>query len=177
MNAGVLLIDPKYPHNVGAAWRACAVWGAHTLRWTGNRVEDPRDWPKGYRLPREERMKAYAKVSGAQTEAPDDPLLPFVGAGLTPVAVELRDDAENLVDFVHPERAVYVFGPEDGSVGKGIFAACHRFVRIPSDGCLNLAAAVNVVLYDRHLQEANGDAAIARMDRNSQLLDAGLRAR
>jgi tRNA(Leu) C34 or U34 (ribose-2'-O)-methylase TrmL len=42
-----------------------------------------------------------------------------------------------------------VFGPEDGHVPKGVRGACHRFVTIPSDGCLNLAAAVNVVLYDR----------------------------
>ena len=42
-----------------------------------------------------------------------------------------------------------MFGPEDGSLSKGDLAACHRFVRIPTNSCLNLAAAVNVVLYDR----------------------------
>jgi hypothetical protein len=34
--------------------------------------------------------------------------------GVTPVAVELRPDAESLVTFEHPEEALYVFGPEDG---------------------------------------------------------------
>jgi hypothetical protein len=29
---------------------------------------------------------------------------------------------------------------------------CHRFVVIPTHHCLNLAAAVNVVLYDRRLK-------------------------
>ena len=67
------------------------------------------------------------------------------------MCVERRSQAENLVDFEHPERAVYIFGPEDGEVSKGVRSVCHRFVCIPTlnDGPLNLAAAVNVVLYDR----------------------------
>jgi tRNA(Leu) C34 or U34 (ribose-2'-O)-methylase TrmL len=31
----VVLIDPKFPHNVGNALRACAVFGATRLVWTG----------------------------------------------------------------------------------------------------------------------------------------------
>ena len=81
--------------------------------------------------------------------------------GVTPVCIEVLDDAESLVRFDHPEHAAYVLGPEDGSVPEGVRAACHRFVRIPAVGrasgarCLNLAAAVNVVLYDR-LAKASG---------------------
>ena len=53
----VALIDPKYPHNVGAALRACSCWGIRQLWWTGARVT--LDVPRGERLPREERMKGY----------------------------------------------------------------------------------------------------------------------
>ena len=45
-----------------------------------------------------------------------------------PVAVELRRNAESLIDFVHPEQALYVFGPEDGSLGRATLAQCHRFL-------------------------------------------------
>ena len=69
------------------------------------------------------------------------------------MAVELRPNAESLVDFEHPDEATYVFGPEDGSLPKGILSVCHRFVVIPTPHCLNLAAAVNVVLYDRRLKQ------------------------
>jgi len=67
------------------------------------------------------------------------------------VAVERRDAAESLVDFPHPDDALYVFGPEDGHVTGQWLERCHRFVCIPTanDGPLNLAAAVYVVLYDR----------------------------
>jgi tRNA(Leu) C34 or U34 (ribose-2'-O)-methylase TrmL len=144
----VLLIDPKYAHNLGAVVRACAVFGARELRWTGDRATRDMD-----RLPREERLHDYrrkvdfAAVSQPLAERPVD--LWTRHGSITPVAVEVLDSAEPLTTFVHPQRAVYVFGPEDGGLPKGIRNACHRFVTIPADGCLNLSAAVNVVLYDR----------------------------
>lgn len=70
-------------------------------------------------------------------------------ADAVPVAVEVRPNSEVLPDFEHPENAVYVFGPEDGTLGSKTLQHCHRFLTIPSHHCLNLAAAVYVVLYDR----------------------------
>ena len=72
-----------------------------------------------------------------------------------PVAIELRPNAESLVDFIHPDAdggptpPVYVFGPEDGSLPGPLLKRCHRFVVIPSFECLNLATSVATVLYDR----------------------------
>jgi tRNA C32,U32 (ribose-2'-O)-methylase TrmJ len=149
--AGVLLVNPKFPHNVAGAMRACAVFGAGRLAWTPERVPAPDQWPPGARLPREERLRAYRHVrltSPPRSASIDE----FSALGYTPVAVELRDRAESLIQFVHPARALYVFGPEDGSLARGELTACHRFVQIPASGCLNLAAAVNVVLYDRRLK-------------------------
>lgn len=149
MSAAVLLIDPKYPHNVGAAIRACSIFGADKLRWTGDRVPDPRTEEGTHvgRLPREERMKLYDRVSWNRSSVNE--IDRFASYGYTPVCVEVLDEAESLVDFIHPDDALYVFGPEDGSIERGVKTACHRFVTIPSASCLNLAAAINVVLYDR----------------------------
>jgi tRNA(Leu) C34 or U34 (ribose-2'-O)-methylase TrmL len=52
-------------------------------------------------------------------------------------------------NFEHPPNAVYVFGPEDGSVSKPHINHCHRFVVIPTKHCLNLATAVATMLWDR----------------------------
>ena len=143
----VALFNPKYPHNVGAALRACSCWGVAQLWWTGDRVT--LDVRRGERLPREERMKGYRNVEMVR----DDRVFNRFEAGrVTPVAVELRPAAESLVTFEHPEEALYVFGPEDGSLPKPVRLLCHRFVVIPTHHCLNLAAAVNVVLYDRRLK-------------------------
>ncbi len=143
----VALINPKYPHNVGAALRACSCWGVGQLWWTGRRVT--LDVPRGERLPREERMKGYRDVEMA---IDDDLFDRFRPGRVTPVAVELLPTAESLVTFEHPEDALYVFGPEDGSLPNAVRLHCHRFVFIPTHHCLNLAAAVNVVLYDRRLK-------------------------
>lgn len=139
---GIILCNPKYPHNVGAAVRAAANFCIESVVWTGGRI--PFEGNKGYRLPREERMRDYQDVFMINYERPFDLFRDF-----TPVAVEVRDNSERLPNFVHPENAVYVFGPEDGSIDKGILTLCHKFVIIPTISCLNLGAAVNVILYDR----------------------------
>lgn len=146
MDSAVALINPKYPRNVGNILRACSNFGCDALAWTPERIAHPDDWPLGSRLPREERMKLYQDVS---VETVDRTCIVDRFEDLIPIAVEVRDNAELLPNFIHPEKALYVFGPEDGSLNKGILTACYRFIVIPSTSCLNLAAAVNVVLYDR----------------------------
>lgn len=140
----VILTNPKYPHNLGQCVRALSCFGVPQLWWTGERVVKALEGLS--RIPREERMRGYADVTLLHH---DRPLDHFVAAGVTPVAVEYRDNAESLFDFVHPERAVYVFGPEDGGLDQVTLRHCHRFVKIPTKHCTNLSAAVYLVLYDR----------------------------
>jgi tRNA(Leu) C34 or U34 (ribose-2'-O)-methylase TrmL len=93
----------------------------------------------------------------------------LAGWGYTPVAVEVRDEAEPLDTFLHPDDAVYVFGPEDGSLRRGILTSCHRFLRIPTAvrTPLNLAAAVNIVLYDRHVKRLHASPPLAAVELES----------
>jgi tRNA(Leu) C34 or U34 (ribose-2'-O)-methylase TrmL len=140
---GLVLVDPKYLHNIAAAIRAASCFDVTRLVWTGSRV----DLNLLDRLPREERMKGYKDVVWTHDKQ-DKPFNLFV-ADITPVCVELLEKSEPLTTFVHPANAVYVFGPEDGGVPQVIRRFCHRFVHIQANHCLNLAAAVNVVLHDR----------------------------
>jgi tRNA(Leu) C34 or U34 (ribose-2'-O)-methylase TrmL len=144
----VLLDDPKYPHNVGMAFRACACLGVPQLWYTGTRARDV--WQEMSRLPREERMPRY--TSRTELIAAEGRWLGRFPPGTVPVAVEVSPTAEDLTWFEHPDQAVYVFGPEDGSLSKGTRSACHRFLILPSDGPLNLAVAIGWVLGDRRTQ-------------------------
>jgi len=146
ISPAVILIKPKYAHNVGAVQRACSCYGVPQCWWTGNRVK--MEVEKGKRLPREERMKGFADV---QMIAYDRPFDQFK-RGVTPIAFEVRENSELLPDFVWPENPVLVFGPEDGSIPKHLLSLCHRFVKIPTAHCLNLAVAVGTALYDRMLK-------------------------
>ncbi len=139
----VLLIDPKYAHNVGAVVRAASCYGIRQVWFTGERVTLEIKARK--RAPREERMRGYKDVQLINADYPFDAF----GRGIVPVAVEIRPGAEPLPLFEHPENALYVFGPEDSSIPPAILRHCHRFVIIPSRHCLNLAASVYTVIYDR----------------------------
>lgn len=140
----IALINPKCGHNVGAAVRAASCFGAKQVWFTGDRVS----LDSSKRLPREERMKGYKDVELRQF---DNFFEQF--ENVTPVAIELRPNAESLATFQHPDNALYVFGPEDGSLGAKYLSFCHRFVVIPTRHCLNLSAAVNIILYDRLIKE------------------------
>lgn len=78
-----------------------------------------------------------------------DDLRSLIPYDAVPIAVDLVDGAESLVDFRHPLRAFYVFGPEDGTLGHSILEWCAKRIMVPTVSCMNLAATVNVVLYDR----------------------------
>ncbi|HWA95303.1 MAG TPA: TrmH family RNA methyltransferase [Terracidiphilus sp.] len=143
---GLILINPKYLHNVAAAIRAASCFDVTRMVWTGSRI----DWSPLERLPREERMKGYKDVVWNHDKR--DKPFSFFEPAVTPVCVELLENSEALTTFEHPENAVYVFGPEDGGVPQVIRRFCHRFVHIQSNHCLNLAAAINVVLHDRKVK-------------------------
>ena len=149
MTPAIIMANPKYPHNVGAAVRAASCFESNLILFTGDRVSLEPTGVKGYRLPREERMKGYKDVTLLNDQYPFNRF----DKNITPVAVELRHNAEQLPFFEHPKNAVYVFGPEDGSIPQIMLKHCHRFVVIPSKHCVNLAAAIYLVLYDRLMKE------------------------
>ena len=133
--AAIGLDRPKSPANLGGVLRAAQCYGAALVVVGGDRMGK-------YST---DTRKAWRQIPCVEVADVMD-AVPF---GAIPVVVELCDRAKSLVDFVHPERAYYIFGPEDGSVKRSIIDRAPLVVQIPMQGCMNLAAAVNVVLYDR----------------------------
>lgn len=132
------LIDPKTPTNVGAIMRAAGCYQANGVRYTGERF--------GY------ASKYHTDTNNVTGKVPlvhaADILLGLPDA-MKVICVELAEGATPLPEFEHPSQALYIFGPEDGSIPQKIIDAAHSVVYIPTIGCMNLAATVNVVLYDR----------------------------
>ncbi len=154
----MLLINPLYPQNVAASLRQAALTGGAIVYYTTERVPSENDWPPGYRLPREERMKVYGRVALVGLP-PLNTLLATATLrngweGLTAVCVEKRPGAQRLDSYVHPERAIYIFGPEDGSVPPSVRALCRDHVRIPTVAGItetpyNLSHAMTLTLFNR----------------------------
>ena len=67
------------------------------------------------------------------------------------VGVEMLDAATFLPSFRHPRRAVYVLGPEKGSLSPELADKCDFIVKIPTKFCINVAMAGAIVMYDRAL--------------------------
>ena len=91
------------------------------------------------------------------------------------VCVELAEGATPLPRFKHPENAIYIFGPEDGSISQDVANRADYVVYVPTVGCMNLAATVNVLLYDRmaksdEMDESNELIKKSRDNRNHLLV-------
>lgn len=133
--AAVGLHNPRNPLNVGSVLRAVSCFDVSLVALTGRR----------YHAQRTDTARSHLRIPILHVDNLRD-VIPF---DCVPVAVERRADACPLPQYVHPDRAFYVFGPEDGSLGPDILTWCRDIVTIPTHYSLNLAAAVNIVLYDR----------------------------
>ncbi|MDZ4260930.1 MAG: RNA methyltransferase, partial [Pseudomonadota bacterium] len=129
---------PKSPANVGMVMRAAGCYEATTVFYSGVRFE------------RAQKFATDTKDAGRKIALVGvENLLDDIPDNATLVAIELIEGATPLMDFVHPDNAYYIFGPEDGSIKKELLDHCQHVVYIPTIGCMNLAATVHVVLYDR----------------------------
>ena len=135
--AAVGLHNPKDPDNVGGVMRAAFAYGCAAVSLSGSR---PKDLRNKLNTPRGERHMPTYFV---------DDVLSNVPHGCSVVAVEFVMSSENLTTFAHPKQALYVFGPEDGSLPADVLAKADHVVFVPTRCCMNLASTVNVVLYDR----------------------------
>lgn len=133
--AAVGLAGPKNGMNVGSVLRAVGCYGAAMVATTGARYSKaPTDVGRQY------RHTPLLQVNDLRDVIPH---------GCVPVAVDLIPGARPLPSYVHPESAFYIFGPEDGTLGADVTDWCRDVIYIPTAYCMNLAACVNVVLYDR----------------------------
>jgi len=76
-------------------------------------------------------------------------LLDALEPGMKLVCVDLIEGATPLPNFQHPDNAMYLFGPEDGTIKQKVINQADAVVYVPTIGCMNLAASVNVVMYDK----------------------------
>jgi tRNA(Leu) C34 or U34 (ribose-2'-O)-methylase TrmL len=137
-NTSIAIINPKSPQNMGSILRAAGCYDVDAVFYTGQRYA---------------RAQKYATDTHASEQkipvTSCENLQEAVPVGAKVVAVELVEGATPLPHFKHPDDCFYIFGPEDGTVDQSILNWCDDIVYIPTKGCMNLAATVNVLLYDR----------------------------
>ena len=139
--AAIGLDNPKSQMNIGGVLRACGCYGAGLVVIGGPRPE---------RLSKlaQDTQKAWRHIPHVLVNDVFD-AVPY---SAVPVAVDLLEGAIPLPKYVHPERAFYIFGAEDATLGKRITERCRDRIMVPTNYCMNLAATVNVILYDRMMK-------------------------
>ena len=124
---------------MGSILRAAGCYQAQSIRYTGTRYAKAKAFST-------DTKNAHLNIAVSHVSSVIDPIN---DKNLTKVAIELVEGATPLPLFKHPEEALYIFGPEDGSIEQNVIDQCDYVVYIPTIGCMNLAATVNVLLYDR----------------------------
>ena len=137
------LVDPKSPSNVGAVMRAAGCFAVDAVYYTGARYARAAQFnPDTKNISQQIPLKKTAALLDSAAEKSKI------------VCVELVEGATPLPEYQHPDNAFYIFGPEDGTIAQDIIDRADAVVYVPTVGCLNLAATVNIVLYDRIAKSA-----------------------
>ena len=142
------LLNPKSPENVASVLRAAGNYRVNSVFYTGIR------YPRAAKLnpctvDMSRKVSKDIALTGVENlidDTPDD---------LDIVCIEFAENAIALPAYQHPRDALYIFGPEDGTISQNIIDRADAVVYVPTVGCMNLAATVNVVLYDRLAKSAN----------------------
>jgi tRNA(Leu) C34 or U34 (ribose-2'-O)-methylase TrmL len=150
------LINPKSPENVGSVMRAAGCYQADAVFYTGKRYDRAAQYNTDTK-----NVRLNIPLTGV------DCLFESVPADTKVVCVELVEGAIVLPEFQHPDKAYYILGPEDGSLSQEVVNKADAVVYIPTVGCMNLAATVNVILYDR-LAKSTVDIASDALVRQSR---------
>jgi len=150
----IALTNPKTPTNVGAVMRAAGCYKADQIIYNGNRYAKAAEYHKhtlqtdtfnmADKIPLL-RVESFLALKESLESVPLTAKVICVDL----VEGDLVEGAIPLPHFVHPPEAVYIFGPEDSSIKQDVIDIADDVVYVPTVGCMNLAATVNVLLYDR----------------------------
>lgn len=153
------LTNPKSPSNVGAVMRASGCYCVDQVLYTGQRYANAAKFNGAkHNASKHNASKHNTDTKNACDKIPlkaaDDfekleSLRTFLPQSTKIICVDLVEGAIPLPHFQHPEQALYIFGPEDGTISQKVINNADDVVYVPTVGCMNLAASVNVLLYDR----------------------------
>jgi len=157
-NVSIGLTKPKSPTNVGAVMRAAGCFRVNAVFYTGTRYDRAAKFSTDTK-----DANQTIPLTGVEN------LLDCIPEKAKIVCIELVEGATPLPDYQHPENVIYIFGPEDGTLNQDVINSADAVVYIPTVGSMNLAATVNVVLYDRLSKAEPGHAndALIRQSRDT----------
>lgn len=164
-NVFIVLHEPRYSENIGAAARAACNMGIRDIR-----IVNPQNWDKekAMKLATHHAMELIDEKSfyPSLKEALGDAghiigttarLGKHRSEQLTP-----RLAAEQMIPYLKNNRVAMIFGPESRGLSNEELRLCHRIVTIPTGGdcsSLNLGQSVVILCYELFLANYNNISA------------------
>jgi len=139
---GIGIENVKSEVNVGTLWRTANCFGTAFIFTIGRRYKKKAS--DTMNTPKHVPLYNYSSFDDFYGSMPKDCQL---------VGLEICETSKPLETFCHPERAIYLLGPEDGSLSNRAAHKCHHIIRIASRECLNVSTAGSIALYDRKAKE------------------------
>ncbi|MBL0709513.1 MAG: RNA methyltransferase [Colwellia sp.] len=143
------LTNPKSPSNVGAVMRAAGCYSVDQVLYTGQRYAHAVKYQGNKHNTDTKNARDKIPLLGVESFENIREQLEDLPQATKIICVDLVEGATPLPHFKHPDQAFYIFGPEDGTISQTIIDSADEVVYVPTVGCMNLAASVNVLLYDR----------------------------
>lgn len=136
---GIGIYHNKCKRNIGTLWRSAQLFNAsHVFTILMRYKWRPSDTLKSWRnVP----FFHHESLESFKQNLPMDCKL---------VGVELTEDALDIVDFIHPKRAIYILGAEDSGLPEEVLLQCDQVIRLPGKYSMNVSTAGSLVMYDRH---------------------------
>ena len=143
------LTNPKSPSNVGAVMRAAGCYSVEQVFYTGRRYANAVKFNNSKHNTDTKNAHEKIPLKAAENFENLESLRALLPERTKIICVDLVEGAIPLPYFEHPDQALYIFGPEDGTISQTVVNNADSVVYVPTVGCMNLAASVNVLLYDR----------------------------
>ena len=144
---GIGIYSPQKSHNVGTLWRSAFIFGASFIFTIGGQKYHTQSSDTTH-APKYIPLYHYLNMEDFYLYLPKDCLL---------VGVEISSSSQDLRNFTHPERAIYLLGSETTGLPERLLEKCHRKIQIPTyfPYPLNVSMAGNIIMYDRLTKESN----------------------
>lgn len=140
---GIGIENNKFPKNIGTLWRTAMNFDATFIFTIGDRYKH--QWTDTPKVSRHKPLLHWETPEQFKANVP-------VKAKI--IGIEIIECATDIVQFEHPECAIYVLGSEAGGMTEEMLALCDEVVTIPTTRCANVAIAGTIVMYDRYFKEA-----------------------
>ena len=137
MTSGIGIYQPRTQSEVAPLARVARAYGADFLFYIGGSLHDVRFGVPTKFWPDEESFLQSLGVQGWKL-----------------VGLETEEKAATPLDyFYHPEHALYLLGPDNGTLPWSLLRMCDHTVSVesPGDNALPIGVVGGIVLHDRYV--------------------------